>query len=105
MMMEKETVHVDPELSDLVPGFLARKRDDLHAILDAVAKGDYAVVTRLAHRIKGEGGSYGFDRMTELGRAMEDATRKQDARTIERLCRELLSWLDRIEVVYQSTDS
>jgi HPt (histidine-containing phosphotransfer) domain-containing protein len=105
MMMEKETIRVDSDLSDLVPGFLARKRDDLHRILDATGKGDYSVITHLAHRIKGEGGSYGFDRMTELGRAMEEAARKQDAATVERVSRELLNWLDRIEVVYQPGES
>jgi histidine phosphotransfer protein HptB len=103
--MEKETITVDPDLSDLVPGFLARKREDLHRILDAIAKGDYAVVTHLAHRIKGEGGSYGFDRMTELGRVMEAAARNQDSAAVEQLSRELLSWLDHIDIVYQSTDA
>jgi histidine phosphotransfer protein HptB len=103
--MEKETINVDPDLSDLVPGFLSRKREDLQRILEALGKGDYAIVTHLAHRIKGEGGSYGFDRMTEMGRAMEDAARKQDSATVERLSRDLLNWLDHIEVVYQPTDS
>jgi histidine phosphotransfer protein HptB len=103
--MEKETIKVDSDLSDLVPGFLARKRDDLHRILAAIANGDYAVVSHLAHRIKGEGGSYGFDRMTELGRGMEEAARKQDSATVERLTRELLNWLDHIDIVYQASDS
>jgi HPt (histidine-containing phosphotransfer) domain-containing protein len=104
-MMEKETINVDSDLSDLVPGFLARKREDLHRILDAIPKGDYAVVTHLAHRIKGEGGSYGFDRMTALGRTMEEAARRQDSTTVERLSRELLNWLDRIEIVYKPSDA
>jgi HPt (histidine-containing phosphotransfer) domain-containing protein len=104
-MMQKETIIVDPDLSDLVPGFLTRKREDLHRILDATAKGDYAVITHLAHRIKGEGGSYGFDRMTELGRAMQEAARQQDSAAVERLSRELLDWLDHIEVVYQPPDN
>jgi HPt (histidine-containing phosphotransfer) domain-containing protein len=105
MLMEKETIRVDSDLSDLVPGFLARKRDDLRTILDAIGKEDYDVVTHLAHRIKGEGGSYGFDRMTELGRAMQEAAGKRDSATIERLSREMLQWLDRIDIVYEATDS
>ncbi len=103
--MTKEQVHVDPDLSDLVPGFLVRKREDLHTILDAIARNDYDVVTHLAHRIKGEGGSYGFDRMTDVGRVMEDAARKRDSSTVSRLARELLDWLEHVEVVYQPSDA
>lgn len=102
--MEKEKIRVDSDLSDLVPGFLERKRQDLRTILDATAKGDYEVITHLAHRIKGEGGSYGFARMTDLGRAMEDAARRRDTGTVERLSLDLLGWLDRIEVVYEATE-
>lgn len=103
--MEKEKIRVDSELSDLVPGFLDRKRDDLRKILEAIEKQDYDVVTHLAHRLKGEGGSYGFDRMTFLGREMEEAARKRDDAAIERLSRDLLRWLDQIEVVYEAVDS
>lgn len=102
--MEKEKISVDSDLSDLVPGFLERKREDLHSILDATAKGDYKVIAHLAHRIKGEGGSYGFARMTDLGRAMEEAARRRDTREVERLSLDLLRWLDRIEVVYEAAE-
>ena len=34
---------------------------------------DYAEIGRIAHRVKGEGGSYGFDTMTEIGRSLEHA--------------------------------
>ena len=72
-MQDRIIVSVDEGLSDLIPGFLAHKRSDVGAILDATAQHDYAQVSRIAHRIKGEGGSYGFDKMTELGRSLEDA--------------------------------
>jgi histidine phosphotransfer protein HptB len=103
--MQKELVQVDIDLSDLVPGFLARKRDDLRAIMDAVPKNDYQVITRLAHRLKGEGGSYGFDRMTQLGRVMEEAAQNRDSAAVSRLAEELLKWLDRVEVVYQPSEA
>ena len=103
--MQKQVVQVDPDLSDLVPGFLAHKRDDLRAILDALPRNDNDVIMHLAHRIRGDGGSYGFDRMTEVGRVMEQAARSRDSAAVSRLAEELLNWLDRIEVVYQPSQA
>ena len=40
-MHTNPVVQVDEELSDLIPGFLARKRADAHAIIDAL---DRAIV-------------------------------------------------------------
>ena len=48
---------------------------------------DYAAIGSIAHRIKGEGGSYGFDSMTEMGRALEVAAAKRDDAAVTTLAR------------------
>jgi HPt (histidine-containing phosphotransfer) domain-containing protein len=97
-MENKMIVEVDEELSDLIPGFLARKRDEANMILDAAQREDYAVISRLAHRIKGEGGSYGFHRITEIGRTLEQAAKTRNDVSVTRAANELLDYLDRVEV-------
>jgi len=94
-------VEVDEDLSDLIPGFLTHKRADITAIFEAVARRDYVEISSIAHRIKGEGGSYGFDAMTETGRSLEHAAATQDDGAVTTLARQLLSYLDRLEVVFQ----
>jgi len=94
-------VEVDESLSDLIPGFLTHKRADVRAILEAIARHDYAQIGRIAHRIKGEGGSYGFDTMTELGRSLEVAATMSDDDAATTLARQLLNYLDNVEVVFQ----
>jgi HPt (histidine-containing phosphotransfer) domain-containing protein len=91
---------VDEGLSDLIPGFLIHKRADIRAILEAVSQHDYETISRAAHRIKGEGGSYGFESMTEMGRSLEDAAKIHDDATVSKLARDLLNYLDRVEVVF-----
>ena len=61
-------VHIDQELSDLVPGFLFRKREDARAVLAAAEHGNANAIARLGHKMKGEGGSYGLDPITDIGR-------------------------------------
>jgi HPt (histidine-containing phosphotransfer) domain-containing protein len=65
--MQRVTVKVDPDLIDLIPDFLTRKRADLQTLKGAVESGDLATIAALGHKIKGEGGSFGFDAMSEIG--------------------------------------
>ncbi|MGH7864121.1 MAG: response regulator [Candidatus Binataceae bacterium] len=92
-------VHVDRDLSDLIPGFLAHKADDARAVLAAVELHDFEAVQRLAHRLKGEGSSYGLDRVTELGRALGDAANRSDQAAARRFAEELADYLAHVEVL------
>jgi len=94
-------VEVDEDLSDLIPGFLTHKRADVVTIVDAIARRDYAEIGRIAHRIKGEGTSYGFETMTEMGRSLEQAAAIHDDGAVATLARQLLNYMDRLEIVYQ----
>jgi signal transduction histidine kinase/CheY-like chemotaxis protein/HPt (histidine-containing phosphotransfer) domain-containing protein len=94
-------VHIDQELSDLVPGFLARKREDAVAVVAAVERGDSDAVVRLGHKMKGEGGSYGLDTITDLGRDLEQAGKDGDFDSARRLGRDLTNFLERLEIIYR----
>jgi PAS domain S-box-containing protein len=97
-------VHVDQDLSDLIPGFLARKRDDASAVLDAVERGDSEALARLGHKMKGEGGSYGLDAITDIGREIEQAGKDGDLNAARRRCRELTDFLERLQIVYRPVE-
>ena len=100
-MPDRVIVEVDEDLSDLIPGFLMHKRADIDTIFEAVTRRDYAEIGRIAHRVKGEGGSYGFDTMTEIGRSLEHAAATRDDGAVTTLARQLLSYLDHVEIVFQ----
>jgi HPt (histidine-containing phosphotransfer) domain-containing protein len=100
-MPDRVIVEVDEDLSDLIPGFLTHKRDDVATIFEALAHRDYGEISRIAHRIKGEGGSYGFESMSEMGRSLEQAAAIRDDGAVTTLARQLLSYMDRLEVVFQ----
>jgi HPt (histidine-containing phosphotransfer) domain-containing protein len=97
----KTVVRIDPDLSDLIPGFLARKREDARVIKDAIARADYDTLGKLGHRMKGEGGGYGFDAITDFGAALERAASLKDLAAAYRWAERLASYLEEIEVVYE----
>jgi HPt (histidine-containing phosphotransfer) domain-containing protein len=100
--MEKFVVHIDPDLSDLMPGFLTRKRDDARTILSAICCShiDFEELARLGHKIKGEGGSFGLDAISTYGAEIEQAARNHDAEAIRHLAGELALYLASVQIEY-----
>jgi two-component system, sensor histidine kinase and response regulator len=101
---EPIVVQLDQDLSDLIPGFLARKREDASAILAAAEHGESETIARLGHKMKGEGGSYGLDAITDIGRELEQAAQLADLDAARRLARFLMNFLDRLNIVYRAME-
>ena len=98
---EKIVVHVDPDLEELIPGFLLRRRDDIGAITEALQKEDYETARILGHSMKGSGGGYGFDFITDVGRSIEQAAKEKNKSEIRKQTDALLLYLGRIEIKYR----
>lgn len=94
-------VQVDADIGDLVPGFLERKRADASSIIEALGRGNLELVARLAHRIKGEGGSYGFEEISEIGAALENASKAGEIEDAKRFAKVLAAYLETVQVVCQ----
>jgi CheY-like chemotaxis protein len=94
-------VEADPELEELIPDFLAHKRDDVSTIRAALERCDYAALRAVGHRIKGEGGSFGFEAISRMGAALEGAAKARDARAAGTQLRGLAEYLDRVQVVFR----
>ena len=96
----KVLVKVDPDLADLIPGFLDNRRKDITGMRDALDHGDFETVRILGHSMNGAGGGYGFDAITDIGAALEQAAKGKNAGEIRKGLQDLSSYLDRVEVVH-----
>ena len=99
---EKIIVTVDSDLEDLIPGFLENRNQDIKSIFDALARDDYAAIAKLGHTMKGVGGGYGFDAITDIGRSIEQAAGDKNPQKIKASLNELSDYLERIEIVFES---
>ena len=99
---EPVIVKVDPDLEDIIPRFLQNRQRDIGAILDALDKNDYETIRILGHNMKGAGGGYGFEFITDVGGSIEQAAKNKDADEIEKSVKSLSAYLEQIEVVFQS---
>ncbi|HSB61481.1 MAG TPA: PAS domain S-box protein, partial [Vicinamibacteria bacterium] len=92
--------HVDPVLADLVPDFMRVMRRDARTILASVERDELDGVEAIAHRIKGDGGTYGFAAISSLGDRMERAARARAPREVRQAAEQLETYLDQVEVVF-----
>jgi HPt (histidine-containing phosphotransfer) domain-containing protein len=98
----KIRVEIDPDIADLVPGFLENRRKDVANLREALAGGDFRTVHLRGHSMKGVGGGYGFDRISEIGAELETCARSEDTDGARRWVDALEEYLDRVEVVNSS---
>ena len=99
-MTDRIVVRGDAELADLIPGYLSSRRADVERILVALLSDGFAEIAAIAHPIKGSGGGYGFDFISEAGDRIERAARGRDPDGVWRWTGKLADYLARVIVVY-----
>jgi len=99
-MAEKIVVTIDPDLEDLIPGFLDNRQKDIAKLREALAGADYESIRSIGHSMKGAGGGYGFDTITDIGAAIEQGALAKQDEAIESGIAELVDYLERVEVTF-----
>lgn len=100
MSDEKIIIQVDPDLEDLIPGFLENRNLDVAKLRSALDDNDFVNLQSIGHSIKGVGGGYGFDLMSELGADIESAAKENNANEIREKINQLDDYLQRVEIEY-----
>jgi signal transduction histidine kinase/DNA-binding response OmpR family regulator len=92
-------VYVDPDLADLIPGYLENRRRDVQEIGRFLFEDDLQEILRLGHSMKGSGGGYGFEGITMIGGEIEEAARRGDKDIVLALKERLAGYLSRVKVL------
>jgi HPt (histidine-containing phosphotransfer) domain-containing protein len=100
-MSESITVTVAKDLEDLVPTFMKNRAKELDTLRAALAGGDFEQMRQLGHRMKGVGNSYGFEKVSTLGKLIEDGAKAQDRKGLEANLADYADYLARVTIVYE----
>jgi PAS domain S-box-containing protein len=92
-------VRADPILADLIPVFLRHCHENLTVMREALSVADFGTIQDIAHSIRGAGGSYGFQRLTDIGAALELAADQGDGNASTGFIEEMSRYLRRVQVV------
>jgi signal transduction histidine kinase/CheY-like chemotaxis protein/HPt (histidine-containing phosphotransfer) domain-containing protein len=91
-------VYVDPDLVDLIPGYLENRHRDVHEIGRFLLEDDFQEILRLGHSMKGSGGGYGFEGITQIGGEIEEAARRGDKAIVSALKERLAEYLSKVQI-------
>ncbi|MEO7095459.1 MAG: ATP-binding protein, partial [Polyangiales bacterium] len=88
-----------PFLTARIPTFLANRREDVVTMRAALASGEFEIVSRLGHSMKGSGATFGFQGITDIGAGLEQSAGSTilDSETSERWVTELSTYLDGVD--------
>jgi signal transduction histidine kinase/DNA-binding response OmpR family regulator len=69
----------DPDIVPILGEFIDRLGGHVAAMQTALAENHYEVLQRLAHNMKGSGGNYGFQAITNAAKVLEEAAKARNA--------------------------
>ncbi|WP_293900968.1 PAS domain S-box protein, partial [Phenylobacterium sp.] len=83
-------------LAAQTPAYLENCRLNVIAIVAALDCGDFQAVTILGHNLRGSGGGFGFQMITDIGAGLEQAADLSDSAVSRHWAGELSSYLDHL---------
>ena len=81
-------------IADRAPAFLEHCRENLIAMRSAVDRDDFEAVLVIGHNMRGSGGGFGFQPITDIGAALEQAADRGDVSGMRTQLEALALYLD-----------
>jgi CheY-like chemotaxis protein len=84
-------------LTERIPAYLNNCRQNVIMMQAALDRADFEAVTIIGHNLRGSGGGFGFQAITDLGAGLEQASEDTNVDGPRALLRELSGYLDNVE--------
>ena len=94
-------VKVAKDIEDLIPTFMSNRQKEIGALRVALAAADFEQLRQLAHRMRGVGNSYGFERVSLIGKQIEDGAHSGDKASLEAHIAEYQDYLSKVQIAYE----
>ena len=91
---------VSKALLGLIPTFLRNRREEVESLRRALLAEDFDHVRYLGHRMRGVGGSYGFEYVSVLGRRLEECGRERNVDHLGKLVADYADYLSNVRIEY-----
>jgi HPt (histidine-containing phosphotransfer) domain-containing protein len=98
---DKIVVNIDSDLEDLIPGFLENRRKDVSALNEALSNTNLETLRSIGHSLKGVGGGYGFDSLSDIGAEIESKAKSGEIDGIDELINKMKDYLERLDIKYE----
>lgn len=93
-------VTISRDLEDLVPVFMKNRHKELEVLRKALAEADFEQLRQLGHRMKGVGNSYGFSKVSDLGKQIEDGAHPGNEGHLQSCIEDYADYLSKVTITY-----
>jgi PAS domain S-box-containing protein len=83
-------------IAALIPTYIEKCHENVIAMQEAVDQNDFETITILGHNLRGSGGGFGFQKITDFGTKLEHASMCNDVEGIAKLLVELSFYLETV---------
>ncbi len=97
--MDTILVRANHKFADRIPAYRQNCRQNVIAMLDALDRVDFETVKYLGHQMRGSGSAFGFQGITDIGAALQQAAESADTEASRKWVGELSNYLDRVEII------
>jgi hypothetical protein len=98
--MGKTIVEIESMLEELIPNYLDNRSKEVDEMKSLYGKGDLNNLAKLAHKIAGNSGSYGFHEMGTFAKEIENLCTAGNQEGVSDLITNIESYLANIEIKY-----
>jgi HPt (histidine-containing phosphotransfer) domain-containing protein len=92
-------VRLKSKSAERIPAYLLNCKQNVVVMLDALDRVDFETVTGLGHQMRGSGGMFGFQAITDIGIAIEQAAGSADNDASRKWVGALSNYLDGVETI------
>jgi histidine phosphotransfer protein HptB len=101
MTDEHIVVTVAKDLEGLIPTYMTNRTREVDTLLTLLTAGDLKQICRIGLRMRGTGAPYGFDKVSVLGKQIEDDAKAGDRPALEKRIADYTDYLARVRIVYK----
>lgn len=78
----------------VMKNYIQRRTHDLQACLYYFEQQKFSEIEKIAHKLKGNGKTFGHPEISEIGIRLEGAAKKTDSQRIRDILDQFLQWID-----------
>lgn len=87
----------DPVVQELLPGYLNRREQEVLTLLRLLDDNEFEKIRIIGHNLKGSGGLYGVDLISEFGHQIETAALAANAEQLNESIQNYKSYISKID--------
>ena len=94
-------VSLDKDFAEIIPVFINDVIQSVSTMKEALSVNDFQTIHKISHQIKGAGGGYGLEVVSEIGNVINMAAKQKNGTEISKLLEKLIHYLQHIKITFK----